>query len=210
MFSGAGMRGAPLRAKRFRRSADRPAGIAARFAALLWLARGFEASVCWRPRRRPRASADADGCVWPVGEPGGNVVETVCQRRHDSSSASGRGGRRTSQVPGAWNGRSEGAKLRLRASGAGRRRLASRRPRVACSSRVFGPALRCGDRQQRGARERPCPRSATHKTDRAPHGFLRLKLVLTFATGRRLTTERRADSRWRLPCDLRRQGARAG
>ena len=23
-------------------------------------------------------------CVWPVGEPGGNVVETVCQRTHDN------------------------------------------------------------------------------------------------------------------------------
>jgi hypothetical protein len=54
-------------------------------------------------------------------------------------SASGPGGPENLPVSGAWNGRSEGAKLRLRASGAGRRRLASRRPRGACSSRVFGP-----------------------------------------------------------------------
>jgi hypothetical protein len=51
-------------------AADRPADIAARFAALLWLAQGFEASVCWRPRRRPRVSADA-GLVRVAGRRAG-------------------------------------------------------------------------------------------------------------------------------------------
>ena len=82
------------------------------------------------------------------------------------SSASGRG--RPENLPSSRGveRKERGAKLRLRASGAGRGRLASRRPRVACSSRVFRPAPRCDDRQ-RGARERPCPAPRpSHKADR--------------------------------------------
>ena len=128
--------------------------------------------MCWRPQRRPRVSADADWCPWPVGELGGNFAETVCQRLDDNFQCirSTRPEKLTSSR--GVEPRSEGAKFPLRASGAGRRRLASRRPRVACSSRVFGPAVRCGDRQQRGARERPCPPLRDHFTKRIDHRTL--------------------------------------